>query len=1767
MGSVKNVLLQGLYNDFLSVKHIPFQRWTFERLGDESRNRKKRPWRGSGHGGFRATKYWKGSGGSRWCAGSGGGGVPDRSNDDTESEDESTDTQVIKVSAAYRRTRVSMAKWRGCADAKLVVIKDCVNDADMSAGIAFSGEEGDAVLRVAEEAGYGSSVLMLALVGYPLPRDAPLRVEALRKHVCYIKTILRVVRPEVVVCTDSICAALLAVGFSLARACHVHKSMLQATTPLPKFPYVEKISCFTEYLHSVKHAFHGALTPTLTSFKGGNATQEWAAELKQCLMSLNKTPDPLPSSLVYDVQAMADRTEAHMVSKGCSEEEVQAMYDAAERTGFDTPANRLFYVPPESAKVRKMDTLPRDVLVFCMTNVHYDGEKNVFHAFGAMEGSPEGLSVHVEIHGASFTFWSTVPSEWNLDGGANFNEARMDALLKDVENALRRKLYGVKGAARKEIPEWIAEPPDPSVSVKVIDGKKDNSKVYLPTMPCDKFLQFTVGSHVLVRLVVDHLRSAFGADRDFKIFHGNHTAIQYLAFFGHVWCGCWTEVKLDGGARVLAAAAGGKEAASMVSTCDLEVSVHVSKVRSHSHFDDSAKYSDEDKKRWSKRYSRRVLVVDMEMKGVDNAFPRPTSSPIISICCEIHHYGDSTAFNSEGFSNAYDVYCFALGMTLTPPWSAGGNRVKKKWAREFDYHFETELEMIAAWAKFVREADPDEIVGHNHKSFDLWYVTERYRHLACALSKQTRACTLPAWGLGKELCLGRLKNVYTHVTKRRFFSKASGERMIYTVHCMGRNVVDTLDLFMKLKERKYTLNYLAGVYLKAMKNDVDYTSIPVLYDGGFYTLYELNEYCKQDVSLTARLYNIRKCSIGLAETCRILRCMSMEHLAVSGQQEKVFGAVMAVNVDMGQPLLIESKPFQRDAEEDVIEDEDVVCEDAGAHEEGENPGGVQTTINEEEESRADDPDGGSTRNGKKHERRSEGTADACAQKKKRTKQLSLFAFVEDENGVAETDLGDKPKFVNESKRGRKKAAEKKKPRYKGGFVRGLKPGLTDKDTYLISLDFNSMYPNNHRTFNIDHGRLMYDSDFDLPRYKGLIRRDQCYLIEGDKNDEEDKVTGINPATGKEESIYFVPANFAIGGQTIGLGFIPLTVEMLLRLRKFCRDQQKLHPPGSMAWSVLEEQQLAFKLIANSVYGASGAKTGTLAKMEIAMSITAEGRKHINIAEEVLRKHVEAVYAGYPVGTELPWPENVHERVCREMRTVGGDTDSVFPAFPFVASFEEAVEFGVIAEYLVNKVLPRPMAVEFEKVIHRFFSVATKRYAGFFVIDGSLDSFYAKKRWIELNEPKESWPDLFARHRWALTTKTPDDSFEGIQVKTERFASDEELAARIGAEKATEIFRARGTPAFSKACALSKFETVALEDWFAADVIASKKTWFERLDAQKKKALALVDSQGLREWVRVMLKAPRYEIPGDNPKKRGKTAYRGIETVRRDACLYTKDIMEKFLETVIVEDRVEEAVNHYKQYAIKLLSGGVDPSMLLCANQYSKPYRAYKNPNLPHLGVVKRLIDAGEEPSLGTRVQYLVHEADPHGKRLKDVKLYEHCCSPDEFITKRLRIDYKHYFNRFLAGPFKPLLTVVGADVELLTNADKLLASSKKRKFELANRTLMSTCVSCKRSFVKARASDMVCMSCTVSITSTGGKCAEMENAMNHVMTDIEDIGKEMRSRLDECERCTNKKYAHPDQVICKTYECKNYFGMRTVKHRLEAAHVVRNDVKRMCVRT
>ena len=139
------------------------------------------------------------------------------------------------------------------------------------------------------------------------------------------------------------------------------------------------------------------------------------------------------------------------------------------------------------------------------------------------------------------------------------------------------------------------------------------------------------------------------------------------------------------------------------------------------------------------------------------------------------------------------------------------------------------------------------------------------------------------------------------------------------------------------------------------------------------------------------------------------------------------------------------------------------------------------------------------------------------------------------------------------------------------------------------------------------------------------------------------------------------------------------------------------------YTVLNKRQLAFKVSANSMYGAMGVKRGYLPFLPGAMCTTAKGRQSIELAGKTIQER----YKG---------------------QLVYGDTDSCYIHFPWLKTAQECWDFCLQVEDELLSIFPPPMKLAFEEVVYwRFFILTKKRYMALSCgRDGILEDKIMKK---------------------------------------------------------------------------------------------------------------------------------------------------------------------------------------------------------------------------------------------------------------------------------------------------------------------------------------------------------------------------------------------------------------------------------------------------------
>jgi DNA polymerase elongation subunit (family B) len=206
--------------------------------------------------------------------------------------------------------------------------------------------------------------------------------------------------------------------------------------------------------------------------------------------------------------------------------------------------------------------------------------------------------------------------------------------------------------------------------------------------------------------------------------------------------------------------------------------------------------------------------------------------------------------------------------------------------------------------------------------------------------------------------------------------------------------------------------------------------------------------------------------------------------------------------------------------------------------------------------------------------------------------------------------------------------------YEGAIVLPPKIGMY-LDQPIPVLDFNSLYPSNMIAFNLSPDTLVYVKTFDKNGKKirqdgpdGKELREYGYTID---EISYDTYNDENVAIGRITCGFVQPKD----GDNRTVGVLPLTLDLLLKKRKETRKLMETIEDDSQK-SVLNGLQLAYKVVANSVYGQCGARTSPIRKFEVAACTTALGRARIHDAKKVVETEFGAtVIYGDSVASYTP----------------------------------------------------------------------------------------------------------------------------------------------------------------------------------------------------------------------------------------------------------------------------------------------------------------------------------------------------------------------------------------------------------------------------------------------------------------------------------------------------------------------------------------------------
>lgn len=278
-------------------------------------------------------------------------------------------------------------------------------------------------------------------------------------------------------------------------------------------------------------------------------------------------------------------------------------------------------------------------------------------------------------------------------------------------------------------------------------------------------------------------------------------------------------------------------------------------------------------------------------------------------------------------------------------------------------------------------------------------------------------------------------------------------------------------------------------------------------------------------------------------------------------------------------------------------------------------------------------------------------------------------------------------------------------RYTGAYVFDPVPGLYD---YVVPLDFASLYPSIMIAYNLDYTTIISEENNDIPEenvtvmewedhisceHDPLIIQKNALSRLIENSSDKKKISEYRKARANitkkiNKKIMCQKNSFKFLKQEIyGKGVLPTIIQRLLDARKEVRNEmKKVKDPSYLA--ILNQRQLSYKVSANSMYGATGVKSGALPFMPIAMCVTYTGRQSIQKASNILKS----------LGGTI----------------VYGDTDSNYVMFENIKSEnhkEKCIKIWDKATEVAEKIssnFPNPMKIDFEEVIYYKFMILTKK---------------------------------------------------------------------------------------------------------------------------------------------------------------------------------------------------------------------------------------------------------------------------------------------------------------------------------------------------------------------------------------------------------------------------------------------------------------------------
>lgn len=254
----------------------------------------------------------------------------------------------------------------------------------------------------------------------------------------------------------------------------------------------------------------------------------------------------------------------------------------------------------------------------------------------------------------------------------------------------------------------------------------------------------------------------------------------------------------------------------------------------------------------------RILYFDIEACSEDGSFPNALkpNDRVTQICCILK---DQVTFKT-------DKFLFNLGTCD----AIEGTTVITS---------DTEEKLLIKYSKFIKETDPDVIVGYNIFGFDNGFMFERAKVLKIESQFNFQS---------------KMSSYRTQIEKKILNNQQSGFNDWKMTRLIGRTHIDLLQVIKKdFKLESYKLNSVGEHFLGEGKDDVSPKEIFEAWDplrGSTEKRTRVGKYCVQDTNLCLLLFERFAVLPNYLEMAKVTR-VPLEYLVTRGQSIKVFSQI------------------------------------------------------------------------------------------------------------------------------------------------------------------------------------------------------------------------------------------------------------------------------------------------------------------------------------------------------------------------------------------------------------------------------------------------------------------------------------------------------------------------------------------------------------------------------------------------------------------------------------------------------------------------------------------------------------------------------------------------------------------------------------------------------------------------------------------------------------------------------------------------------------